>query len=214
VKEGLDELGEPDIVLQPDNKKEEVSSPVKTHEEILSMIKELKELEERYSAFEIIEIVEEGEELIEVDYGELTEPAIPVTPEEIKKPGFGNKFKKIKIFRIKVSSKSERLAKKAEKSATFKIRFDETGNLVNLDFRKPVPKEPSKLKSKIVGKIPKLKKRGSKKGDKSGDREKGKKDRKKKSKGSKVKGGFGKIGKLKKVIPGKKPKKNKSKKKK
>jgi len=150
-------------------------TPVKTHAEIIEMINELKELEERYGEFEIIDI-EVKEELIEVEHSELADSEKLVSERETKK------------------------------TATFKIRFDEAGNLVNTDFRKVKPKKPSKFKTKIVGKLPKLKQGGLKRKDKKGA-DKGEtgsdevKD--KESKGSKLKGRFGKIGKLKKVIPNK-----------
>lgn len=183
--------------------REDLSS-VKTHAEIVELINELKNLEERYGEFVIedVEVSEESEELIEVEHSELEQPEQIGAKAEIKRPGLTKKLKKYKVFRIKVRNKSDI---KPVKSATFKIRFDNSGNLVNTDFRKIEPKEPSKLKTKIVGKLPSLKRKGEK------GKSESKEVQEKKSKVSKLKGGLGKISKLKNVIPsrGKKEKKSK-----
>ena len=82
-------------------------------------------------------------------------------------------------------------------SATFRIRFDESGNLVNLDIKKPEPKvkvEKDKKKFSLKKILPG--KKSKDKGDEEASKEKS-------SIGSKLKGSFGKIGKLKNVIPNK-----------
>ena len=195
-----------DNTMQPNSENENVT-PVKTHEEIIAITRELKELEERYGAFEIVEIEEESEELIEVDHGDLPEPDKIVVESKIKKPDLDTKLKKYKIFKVKVRNKSKVKTIREAKSATFRMRFDETGNLVNLDFKKPKPKKESESKPGRLSKLKKLRKGKKGKGEPS-SAEGETKD--KKSKGSKLKG---RIGKLKKVIPGKKSKKEKSEKK-
>ena len=87
------------------------------------------------------------------------------------------------------------------KAATFKLRFDENGKLVNIDLKKPKPptaKSESKKRFKIP--FPKIKIK-----EKEGES----KATEKKSKG--LKGKLGAIGNLKRVIPskGKKEKKTK-----
>ena len=212
VDEGFIESENLDTAVQQDAEDEEVVTPVKTHEEILAVIQEIKGFEERFGEFEIVD-VQVSDELIEIELPELTKTEELGAEEELKKSDLSKKFKKYKIFRVKVRQKSdEELHKKPLKSATFKIRFDETGQLVNMDLRKTVPKKPSKLKAKPDGKFSKLKhslKRKGKKGE-SGDSER----KEKKSKGGKLKGGFGKISKLKGVIPSKGKKKEKKSKKK
>ena len=205
--------GELDATIQPDLERKEDVGHVKTHEEIIEMIDELKELEERYGEFEIIDI-EVTEELIEVEHSELADSEKLVSESETKKQSLSKKLKKYQVFRIKVRRRSDTIVdKKPVKTATFKIRFDESGNLVNTDFRKVKPKKPSKFKTKIVGKLPKLKYGGLKRKGKKGaaKSETGSDEVKdKESKGSKLKG---KIGKLKKVIPNKGKKKEKKSKK-
>lgn len=180
----------------------EESNKVKTHEEIILMIKEIKEIEETYGPFEIIDI-EESEELIDVDHDELKENDEQKTVKELNKRRF-------KIFKVDIKTEADILAKRAEKSATFKVRFDEQGNLVNLDFKKPKPKKQTESKPGKLSGLKKLRKGKKGKGTASSDEEKIKV---KKSKGSKLKGKLGKVGKLKRAIPGKKSKKEKSEKK-
>jgi len=213
VDEGFVESENLDTAVQQDAEDEEVVTSVKTHEEILAVIQEIKGFEERFGEFEIVD-VQVSDELIEIEHPELAKTEELGAEEELKKSDLSKKFKKYKIFKVKVRQKSdEALSKKPLKSATFKIRFDETGKLVNMDLRKPVPKEPSKLKAKLAGKLPKLKKSSLKRKGKKGESDEST-GTEKKSKGSKLKGGFGKIGKLKGVIPSKGKKKEKKSKKK
>lgn len=213
VEDKLDSIEELDSVTQTDSTNNADSVSVKSHEEIVELIQEIKELEERYGEFEIVEIQEEKEELIEVAHSETAESEQLVSEPEIQKDDLTKKLKKYKIFRIKVRQKDDSNQPTKEiKTATFKLRFDESGKLINTDFRKPTPNEPSKIKTKILGKLPKvsLKRRGKKGEGKTKDPSVESKE--KKSIGSKLKGGLGGIGKLKKVIPSKgKNKKKKSK---
>lgn len=217
MEEGLEQIGELDDTTQLDSEKNDTFSSVKTHFEIVTMIKELKEFEQRFSGFEIVD-VEVSEELIEVEHSELLEMNHSEIEDEIRKSSLGTRLKKYKVFRIKVRSKSDITSvKKPVKSATFKIRFDESGNLVNTDFKNAKSKEPSKFKAKILGKLPKLKKPGlkrkNKKKEESGEASESSEEGGKKSKNKKLKGGLGKIGKLKGVIPNKSKKKEKKSKK-
>ena len=170
MEEQFNEPGESNTAMQPDMERKEDIWPVKTHEEITELINELKDLEERYNKFEILD-VEVKEELIEVEHSDLANSEKLVSESETKKPDLSKKSKKYQFFRINDKQKSDTIVdKKPVKSATFKIRFDEAGNLVNTDFRKIKTKKPSKLKTKIVGKLPKLKKIGLKRKGKNEDK--------------------------------------------
>ena len=139
---------------------------IKSHEEIIAMIQEIKELEERFGSFDVVEIEEESEDLIEVEHGELpkrkkiSSPPALKKPEQKTKPIVHKKLDKKQIFKVKVRSKPQVHKKRAVKSATFKIRLDDKGNLVNLDFNKPKPETKTKrsgLKKKTLQKDSKQK---------------------------------------------------------
>lgn len=156
---------------------------IKSHDEILDLVDNIKRFEEGFAEFELETVEEVKEELIEVDYKSLEPQQGLPEPEIVDKP------KKLKFLKKKVKPIVEK------PSATFRIRFNESGNLVNLDFKKPVPK-PKKDKKKLSLKkiLP---------GRKSKDKVESDSTKEKSSKVSKLKGGLGKIGKIKNVIPNK-----------
>lgn len=98
------------------------------------------------------------------------------------------------LFKIKArSSLDVRQAMLERKVATFRLRFDKNGKLVNLDIKKSKrPKSKKGSKEGLKSKIPKI--RGK---EKTADSE----PAEKKSKKELLKGGLSKISKLKNVIP-------------
>jgi len=158
---------------------------LKTHEEILELIDEIKIFEENFQDF----IVEKAEL-------DVKEELIDIEPE---------KPKIIKPIPIKQKEKKEKhIIKpffKTNTPATFKIRFNENGELVNLDFKKSKNQKVKKTKKKFSLKnIKNLRKKSKEKSEVNEG----------KSKSGKLKGGLGKLGKLKKAIPSKSKKKEKT----
>lgn len=158
------------------------NSNIKDHSEILQIIDKIRAYEQNFVDFstEIVEEVEDiKQDLIEVEYKEVI-PEEEVLPEEDKK-----KFSFLK---------KEKKEAKPTIPTTFKIGFDEKGELVNLDLKKPKPKkekEGAKGKFNLKKIIPFKKKGAEDAGDKAGSS----------SKLKGLKGGLGKLSKLKKVIP-------------
>jgi len=200
---------------------EDFKSYAKTHEEILRMIEEIKEFENRYPEY-YFDTPEFGEELVEVDHDGIEfieknqnfvefvevdhEPLVEFKEIPFEQDTQPLEFEEIpsksKLSRLRFSTKPHGQKNIHEiRAATFKIRFDENGNFINVDIKKPKAKEKSESEKKFnIKNI--IKRKG--KGEKS---DKGSEGKEEKSKGSKLKGGLGKIGKLKGVIPGKKRKK-------
>lgn len=178
------------------------ASAVRSHEEIIELINEIKDFETRFPDIEFEE-VEIAEEFIEVE----PEPFEEFTPipikSEIKEKDRKVKRKKHKLFRIKSRTRAEaeqwRMKRKA---ATFKIRFDEKGELVNLDIKKPKPKKQKSEGKKRFG----LKKIRRKKGEKTEETTETK-EVEEGVKKPKIKGKLGKLGKLKRAIPSRSKKK-------
>ena len=207
-----------------DFEQEENYSVTKSHEEILRLIEEIKAFEEEFPEYYIVEKTEE--ELIDVEkdgehfseFGHGIMEFIEVDPDvvefvevgaefdsvpfeqETEKPGLKDSITKSKFFKIKVRGSTDvKKARLERKAATFKLRFDEKGKLVNIDLKKPKPSEP-KSESKKRFKLPIPKRKGK---EKEGET----KTTEKKSKG--LKGKLGKISKLKVAIPGKRKKETK-----
>ncbi|MCK4365432.1 MAG: hypothetical protein KAW45_05230 [Thermoplasmatales archaeon] len=209
-----------------DFEQEENYSVTKSHEEILRLIEEIKTFEEKFPEYYVVERTETEEELIDIEkdgehfteFGQGTMEFIEVDPDvvefvevgtefesvsfeqETEKQGLKDSITKSKFFKIKARGSTDvKKVRLEQKAATFKLRFDEKGKLVNLDFKTPKPSEP-KSESKKRFKLPIPKRKGK---SKEGET----KTTEKKSKG--LKGKLGKIGNLKKVIPskGKKEKK-------
>ena len=132
---------------------QETSSVTKTHEEILAMFEEIRQLEARFPAYEIEE-QEVEEELIEVAHEE--EPVVIEEPEIKKEP---------------------------TSPTVFRLRYNEEGNLENIDLRKPKP--PKEIHINL---------------SKLRNKEKKSEVKEKKPKSSRLRGG---LSKLKRVIPSK-----------
>ena len=176
----------------------DISSSVKTHDEILELLEEIKEFEKRFPEINIDEKIVPTDELLH----EEIKP-IPIKTEIKKK----EKKKKIKnpFSRIKLRSRSEVQRIKHEKQiTTIKLILDEQGNLINPDIRKSKPKKQrkSKLNIKNLINLIKRKKEGKAAETTEGD---------KRFNLSKIKSIFGKVGKIKQVIPGKKTEKKEEK---
>ena len=183
-----------------DLKQESNIYETKTHEEILKMLEEIKDFEKKYQEYDL-EQIEEAEEFIEVekdlvefidvekDTLKQIEP-IPIKHDAIK-PISKNKIRKKRKLKVRVRRRPEKKKAKPETKvitpATFKIRFNEGGQLVNIDLKK------SKLKPKSRKHI-RIRKSKIKNEEKTENEDK-------KSKVLKLKGGLGKIGYLKKAIP-------------
>lgn len=171
-----------------------ISSPVKTHEEILELIEEIKEFENRFPDFD-----RGGKwETIEPEITVTEQKPIPIKTEEYEK-----KSRKHIFFRIKRRSKSEvPKLKRERKATTIKLRIGEEGKLVNTDIRKTKPKKAKEDKPKFN--IRKILSR--KKEETSETLREQKSEEDKRISLSKIKNIFGGIGKLKNVIPGRKSK--------
>lgn len=209
-----------------DFEQEENYSITKSHEEILRLVEEIKAFEERFPEYYIVERTETEEELIDVEkdgehfseFGQGTMEFIEVDPDVVEfaevgaefesvpfeqetgKSGLKDSITKSKFFKIKARGSTEvKKARLERKAATFKLRFDEKGKLVNIDLKKPKLSEP-KAESKKRFKLPIPKRKGK---EKEGET----KTTEKKSKG--LKGKLGKISKLKVAIPGKRKKETK-----
>ena len=137
---------------------------VKTHADIMKMLDEVKDFEKKIPEYEI----EEEVEFVEI---ETIKPQQDMIPEqnfsEIKKDESLPEFKEIekpvskglKKIKIKAHQKSfkQKTKKKPPKPATFRLGFNEKGELINLDLRKIKKKSfsDSKIYSlfrKITGK--------------------------------------------------------------
>ncbi|MCK4995763.1 MAG: hypothetical protein KAR55_02645 [Thermoplasmatales archaeon] len=209
-----------------DFEQEDNYSVTKSHEEILRLIEEIKAFEENYPEYYVVERTETEEELIDIEkdgehfseLGQGTMEFIEVDPDvvefvevgtefesvpfeqETEKPGLKDSITKSKFFKIKVRGSTDvKKARLERKAATFKLRFDEKGKLVNIDLKKPKQSEP-KSESKKRFKLPIPKRKGK---EKEGET----KTTEKKSKG--LKGKLGKISKLKVAIPSKRKKETK-----
>lgn len=190
-----------------DSEQDNTISFAKTHEEILEMIEEIKKFEKKFighnfeeTEVEFIPVDEDVVEFIEVEEDKLEQfEPIPIE-QETKKPGLKEKLKISKIFKARPKVQKEEVEAKPITAATFKIRFNEAGELVNIDLRKPKPKPESKKRFDL--KKLKIKRKGkTEKIEKAKETEKEAVTTEKKSKISKLKGGLGKIGMLKKAIP-------------
>ena len=124
----------------------------KTHEEILAMFEEIKTIEKKFISNEIIDSNED--ELIEFEpvFLEVFEPE-PQEP-EFDDVAISEKEKKIKI-------KGKSVKAKTVHPTTFRIRFDGSGQLVNLELKKPKlkAKKEYKLKYKLGSKLKKVRRR-------------------------------------------------------
>ena len=186
----------------------------KKHEEILEIIEEIKRFEKKYQTYDLkesdldIEFIEVEQDV--VDFIEVNEDIVEFSEVEqenlekvksisivkdIKKLGLKDKF--IKIFPSKIGAeiKQEKIKQKDITPATFRIRFNENGELENIDLKKSKPKLKSEkhfiFKKFSFKRMENNEKTESKLVEKN-------------SKISKLKGGLGRLGKLKKVIPSRK----------
>ena len=169
----------------------DISSSVKTHDEILELLEEIKEFEKIFHEINIDKKIVPTDELLH----EEIKP-IPIKAEIKKK----EKKKKIKnpFSRIKLRSRSEVQRIKHEKQiTTIKLILDEQGNLINPDIRKFEPKKQRRSKLNIKSLVNLIKRK--KEGETAETTE-----REKRFNLSKITGVFSKLGKIKQVIPSKK----------
>jgi hypothetical protein len=204
-----------------DREKDEDFSKILTHEQIRSMMDELLEFEKKLPLFDISdsEMVYEDSQMMKKDEEDIdivSDKSLEFEPETKKKKV---KFSFKKLPKLKIKRKTSAKTSDISYTKVFKIKalelkpnefrfgLDEKGDLVNLDLRKSKPHQP-KSESKFVSKLSKINPLKFIKGRKKGGETQSSSDEKG-SKGSKVKGIFGSIGKLKNAIPsrGKKEKK-------
>lgn len=158
---------------------------IKSHDKILDLIDDIKKFEQGIVEFDLKPVEEIKEDIIEVDYDSLQ------PQQEFPDSSVGDKPKRFKFLKKKEKPVVDK------PSATFRIRFDESGDLVNLDIKKSEPKTKLKTdKKKFSFKKMLPFKRLKDEGDKSSSGEKS-------SIGSKLNGSLGKISKLKNIIPNK-----------
>ena len=162
-------MGEPELGEKKD------FHTIKTHDEILQLLKEIKKIEEEYNPTGFKPETEENEqELMRfidldqdfVDFVDLQpDTAKDIKPvEEVKVEEnqlVTNKKPRFKIkFRSRLEAKKWRKSKDIENKkinpATFRMRYDKEGNLVNIDFKK-IKAKPKKLGKKIKEKKEKSK---------------------------------------------------------
>jgi len=176
------------------------------HEKIQALLDEIKGFEDKFPGYPIKEpeIIEGEVHFGDVPDGDSTKDAQKelTSKMELEKSGLKPKSRRFRIRIRRRKSKdvedltdSEVLTKVRQITpTTFRFGVDENGKLVNLDLRKPKikPKSESRFK-KLAGLKTKLHRKKEGKTESEGTEEK--------SKASKFKGAFGKIGKLKKAIP-------------
>ena len=183
----------------------------KNHDEIIEMFDEIKEFEDKNPEYyiETDELIDN--ELIDLKHKQIDfiepnvkyEDFVELSPEDIKKSKNENKImyriskklKKLPIFRLKRKRPKELFDNQSKVGATFHLRLNDNGQLENIDLISKTKKKSSK-KSKIFKKISLKVSKNKKEKDSEKSEAKGKL--------SKLKKGFGKIGKLKRVIPNRK----------
>ena len=191
-------------------------SVTKTHAEIIEMIEEIKKYENKFQKFDL-EIIESDKELIdlepeileftevendivhfiEVDKDKLEQFGL-VQPDQRKQKKKVKKRIKFRFLNPKKKDENKIGEVRVINPTIFKLRINEEGKLINTELK--APKVPSNSKK---GKF--LKKISIKKGKKSKTE-----TSEEKQKTSKIKEGLRKLGRLKKAIPTKSKKENKS----
>ena len=197
-----------------DSEQDNTISFTKTHKEILEIIEEIKIFEKKYQVYDLnetdleiefieveqdaVEFIEVNEDIIEfidVENEKLEKFKSLSIDKDLKKFGLIDKF--IKILPTKIGSEvnQEKITHNDYTPATFRIRFNENGELENIDVKKSKPKIKSekrfilkKLRFKRMGKNEKTETKPIEKN----------------SKISNLKGSLSRLGKLKKVIPSRK----------
>jgi hypothetical protein len=187
----------------------ETLSEISKHKHILKLLEEIKEFE---TVFPEYEIIEPDIYIGNVSYGNLTEDDILdedkelIAEENLEERKAKPRHRRIIAIRIRRrKSRSdgnitdakvlERKAKtKKITPTTFNVGFDNDGNLVNLDLRKPEIKPKSESRFKKLAGLKRFRR-----GKKSESTESASSEET--SKASKLKGKFSKIGKLKNAIP-------------
>lgn len=182
------------------------------HEKIQALLDEIKGFEDKFPGYAIKEpeIIKGEVHFGDVPDGDSTkDEEEELTSEmELEKSRLTPKSRR---FRIRIRRRKSKVAEdltddevltkvKEITPTTFRFGVDQSGKLVNLDLKKPKikPKSESRFK-KLAGLKDKLHRKKGGKTESEGTEEK--------SKISKFKGAFGKIGKLKKAIPHKSKKK-------
>lgn len=152
-------MGEPELGEKRD------FQTVKSHDEILKLLSEIKKIEEEYNPTEfkpepenieqdLMKFIDLDQNIVEfVDLEpEINKDIKPIEEVKVeenqlitnKKPRFKIKFRS--RHEAKKWRKSKDIENKKIDPATFRIRYDKEGNLVNIDFKKikTKPKKPGK----------------------------------------------------------------------
>ena len=122
---------------------EDINSYIKDHSEILKEIIELKEIEETITKFDISDLLIENEFIeIDNDLEEFQEIKPKIKPEPINKP---KTVKTIKIRKPKfIKSKEKKKVQKTLNPTVFHLKINNDGKLENLDIKKPKIKDKKK----------------------------------------------------------------------
>jgi len=189
-------------------------SSIKTHAEILEMLENIKEYEKKIQDLNIEsigiddELIDVQDQLKFIDLESEEIDFIEIDNDKLKQFGLdknsfiknGKKHKKrirFRLFNHKKEKFKDKTSIEIKNPTIFKLRLNKEGKLINLDLKESVKKEK---------KHSLFKKLNFKKGKKIEEKETSEKI----SRGSKIKGAFGKIGKLKKAIPNKRKKEEKT----
>ena len=206
IKKEIDNMPEPDF------RDVDILSKEQKHEKIQALLDEIKGFEDKFPGYAVKEpeIIEGDVHFSSLPEGDSTkDEEKELTSEmQLEKSGLTPKSRR---FRIRIRRRKSKVAEdlrddevltkvKEITPTTFRFGVDQSGKLVNLDLRKPKikPKSKSRFK-KLAGLKDKLHRKKGDRTESEGSKEK--------SKPSKFKGAFGKVGKLKKAIPHKTKKK-------
>jgi hypothetical protein len=126
---------------ESDLEKNDKISVTKSHKEILELIEKLKEIEREFGVNEFenefVEVKEDVVEFLEI------EPVLK--EEEVELKDFEEPIKKGRKIKVKYKTRHEvKKLKEKREAATFRIRFDNEGDLVNIDLHKVKPKFKNK----------------------------------------------------------------------
>jgi hypothetical protein len=144
---------------EPELEENELSSIEKAQSQIRELINEIKEFEKKYDEYsyeepklEFIEVKDDVVEFVEIE-PEPTDSFAEVEPESKSRFGFRRKSE---VKKIKSEGDLSELNEDIE-PATFRIRLNDEGDLVNIDLNRPEPKktkvknEESEEESKASG---------------------------------------------------------------
>jgi len=164
------------------------NAPIKNHEKIIQMIDEIREFESIENDLKIEE-KKKKEDIIEIEHKVLEHEEEILESREKKKF-----FDELRHVHFTTHPNKNNKVEKMIIPSTFKVGFNENGNLVNLNLKKKKEVQKKNKFLKIKNLIKRKKVKETEKEDESSKEESS-------SKIGKLKSKFGAIGKLKNVIP-------------